>query len=101
MKHILDYDILKEWGFVWAAKQDFGSGDVVTSYLKEKSFETDAHGFRSITLTMLPHQNFNIHWIMSYLDADSSIDTLFRGRITSKTALECILKSCVFFKPRN
>ena len=101
MKHILDYDTLKDWGFIWATKQDFGNGDIVTSYLKEKSFETDAHGFRPITLTMCPHQNFNTHWIMSHLDSDSNIDTLFRGRITSKTTLKCILKSCVFFKPNG
>ena len=101
MKHILDYDTLKEWGFIWASKQDYGEGDVVTSYLKERSSETDAHNFRSITLTMYPHPNFNIHWIISYLDAETNIDTLFRGRILGKTALKCILKSCLFFKPNG
>ncbi|MFT6879117.1 MAG: hypothetical protein ACJARG_000041 [Arcticibacterium sp.] len=91
MEHILDYETLKEWGFIWATGRD----GIVTSYLKQKSTETDAHGFRPITLTMYPHPNLNIHWIMSYLDADSNIDTLFRGRITSKTVLKCILKSCI------
>ena len=99
MEHILDYDILQEWGFVSALTSDFGNGPVVTSYYKENTYGTDAHLYRSITLTMFPHDNFNVQWIMHSLDAKSPLDNVPRGTIENKTTLECILNSCIVFKP--
>lgn len=101
MRHILDYKILKEWGFVWSTKRTIAGVEYCTSYFKEKTDETDAHGFRSITLMMLPHPNYNAQWIMSYLDSKSQFDVLFRGRIADKYALNKILKSCIVFKPKK
>jgi len=101
MIHLIDYETLKEWGFVWATKVDYGHGDVVTSYIKKESYETDAHGFNSIILTMIPHPNVNKIWVIRYLDSGSGENILFKGIIKSKTTLKCILKSCLFFKPEN
>lgn len=101
MKHLLDYDILKEWGFAWATKKEYGDDDIVVSYLKAESFESDVHDFKSILLSLYPHSNFARYWMISYLGAKEKTDVLFRGRIEGKQDLECILKSCLIFKPRE
>ena len=104
MEHILNYEILQEWGFVWADKRKIGEKEVVISYFKKESYETDAHGFKPIVLMMFSHPNFSAQWIMQYLekdDDDSDDNTLFKGIITDDKALKQILKACVFFKPNK
>jgi len=101
MKHLLDYETLKEWGFTWATKRDFGKEDVVTSYYKATSTETDAHGLKPITLSMYPHPNFNVQWHLAYLNADLGYEVLFIGVINTKEALVQILSSCLVFKPKG
>ena len=100
MKHLLNYEILQEYGFVWASANDYGGKKIVDSYIKQDSSETDAHNFRPISLQMFYHPNFHSQWIMSYcIDKPDTIHTLFRGRIGNDKALKQILESCVVFKP--
>lgn len=94
MKHLLDEETLKKWGFVWACHSDFNGENIVTSYVKEDTSSTDAHEFRAIVFSMFFHLNFNVIWEMGYVGSD---DPLFKGCISSKDDLECILRSCVVF----
>ena len=47
MRHILDYDILQEWGFVWAAQNDDG---VVVVYATPDTLHTDMFFCKEIGL---------------------------------------------------
>lgn len=102
MKHLLDYELLKEWGFEWAIKTDFGDDkDVVNSYLKKDSGETDMHFFAPISLSFYPDPNLNIKWYLEYLGKHPGGRRLFKGSIKDNNTLRCILESCLVFKPTN
>ena len=92
MKHLLDYKILKEWGFIWAEKDDNG---VCTGYLKQDTSDTDMFGLMPIFLSVYCHPNLNMIWIMSVLSDDG--DVLFHGKINNKD-LNSILKACLIWK---
>lgn len=102
LTHLLDYDILREWGFVWASYKVMGEKKVVSCYVKLATHST-YHWFKRLTLSMHYDQNVAVKWIL-FRDGDeilNSKDTLFQGRIKGKIALSYIMKSCVIFKPNN
>ena len=98
MKHLLDYNLLQEWGFIWATRKDFGNGLIVTSYEKSSTSNTDAHGFKAIQLRLVIHLNFSHFYELSYSPYTGTNDILFRGVIRSKKTLDCVLRSCIVFK---
>jgi hypothetical protein len=100
MKHIINYDILKDWGFAWATTKEYPDGEIVVdSYLQKDTTHTDAHDFRDIILSLLYHPNFSPYWVLSYSNAETEFDVLFRGMIQDDKTLECILESCLVYKP--
>jgi hypothetical protein len=102
MKHLLDYDLLQDYGFIWVSKCDLGSNrDVVAIYLKEEDYGTDIHDFKPIVLQMIPNINVNTFWTMRYMTEEKHQEVIFSGIIKSKTALKHILESCVIFKPKK
>mgnify|MGYP003610974565 CR=1 FL=1 len=52
MKHILDYELLQEWGFEWAGKN---SEDYVILYMLTDKFCTDANYFNPVMIQLVPH----------------------------------------------
>ena len=97
MNHLLDYETLKSWGFIWATKMKTESGLVCTGYLIKQTNHTDMFGFCPISLSVYFHDNLNKIWMLFVLNDD--YDVLFKGQITSKTNLEKILKACLIWKP--
>lgn len=95
LKHILDYKLLKAWGFVWAEKRF--NGKIVTAYLA-KYTHTDMFGFDDIHIAYMPNQNVGNTWIISLLETKK---VLFEGVIPDKETLEVILKSTLIFKPNK
>lgn len=99
MKHILDYNILKEWGFTWAERRYFPSSKklVISYFLDESKIRTDMFSRQSFGLFLLPHPNISEYWILSPLERDE--EPLFKGQIKNDTALKHILESTLIFKP--
>ena len=95
MRHILDYDILQEWGFVWAAQNDDG---VVVVYATPDTWHTDMFFGKEIGLYLMPDNNTITKWHLCVL-GDVPGGDLFRGVINSKEDLECILRCTLIFKP--
>ena len=62
MKHILDYELLQEWGFEWAGKN---SEDYVVLYMLADKFYSDANYFKPVMIQLVPHPLFNYQWMLS------------------------------------
>ena len=99
MKHLIDYEILKDWGFEWGAKDNFNGEDICTLYILSDTGHTDMFGFEPIILQMFPDFTLGHIWVLSAFKKD--VKTLFTGVIGSKEALKQILKSCIVFKPNK
>ena len=98
MKHLLDYDVLKEYGFDWATTSK--TDQCVLSYIT-KFDHTDLHGFgSSIWLQRIPHPTFMWIWHLSVIDSGDST-VLFQGQIRNTKALKVILKSTLVFKKKK
>jgi hypothetical protein len=102
LKHILDYNVLKEWGFIWAEKTN---ENVVIFYVtKEPTLQTDAHGFRNISLMVVRTDSW-YRWLLSTVDCSKRYGKkdkgmiLFFGVIKDKESLKTILESTIMFKP--
>ena len=99
--HLLNYEILKKWGFMWATYQDYNGKSVVTSYVAETR-HTDLHNFQPIAISWFLGPNCNKIWFIDTLaDKKKDRSILFRGIINSDTALRYILSSTLIFKPNN
>lgn len=95
-KHLLNYKILQEWGFVWVIKTD----DIVTYYATIKFNHTDIFDLRNVSLMLL--DPVYKRWIIKILDKRKKVPltTLFYGRL-NKHNLETILEATLIFKPKK
>ena len=104
MKHLLDYELLKEWGFEWAVKREYAGEELVDSYIMLSSIHTDMFGFMPISLSFYQHENVNVIWVLSVVGAKdgggTKVDTLFKGKINNREDLLKILELCLVFKPK-
>jgi hypothetical protein len=96
-KHILNYKILQEWGFMWAIKRNDGC---VTSYCTKETYHTDMFDLRPLSLMFLD-ENFN-RWHLTILDddADAPLKDLFYGQLNDDN-LEIVLKAIMIWKPND
>lgn len=98
-KHLLNYDILQDWGFEWTYLVDINDEKVARSYfLAGDKMNTDYHRFCNLYVSFLPSPNGFIEWNICRTNRNES-ETLFRGKIDGDDSLETILKSVLIFKP--
>lgn len=97
MEHLIDYDILKKWGFVTASTITYNEKTFVDSYVTEKAPFTDFFAFNHIMMSVHPQPNIGYIWVISVMSKHDW--TIFKGKISGKVALQQILKSCIIFKP--
>lgn len=99
-RHLLNYNVLQEWGFQWASKAPEG---YVTSYLAPwMTFGDQFVG--SVIIMMVPDMNTTYKWNISdsgYGKKGTLRQDLFRGQIKDKNTLETVLKSVLIFKPKS
>ncbi len=91
LKHLLDYPLLQEWGFIWAGK----SGSVVLSYIVQHT-ESDMFCGGPVSISAIPHPNLGRMWFIHDMTND---ERLFSGRIRNKKDLESLLECILVFKP--
>lgn len=100
MKHLIDFNILKEWGFDWSSVENINGEQLVTGYIKTSTTESDFHSFKPLSLAMHSNLNINQYWILARISEEDH-DILFKGKINDIDALKCILDACVVFKPET
>lgn len=104
MKHILDYNLLQEWGFEWACKNNLNGEEYAVWYMLTDKYYSDANYFKPVMIQLVPHPLFGFQWMMYYKETGKKIkttDVIFRGIITSNVHLEHILESVIVYKPKR
>lgn len=100
MKHLIDYALLQEWGFIWCTIQNIDNEEVCTSYFLKEIQGSSIHNYNSIMLSVVPNDYFQHEWILSIAgDTTQYGGLLFRGCIRNAASLDIILGSCLIFKP--
>jgi len=101
LKHLINYKILQEWGFLWF---NYNSNDgTVIQYCTQRTMHTDLFFLQPIIMCLIPHPNLGSAWHIFYsIGTTSSIGeqiTLFQGRIENDSNLRAILESVYPIKP--
>lgn len=104
MKHILDYNLLQEWGFKWAMKGKLNGEEHAIWYMLTNKFYSEANYFKPVMIQLVPHPLFMFQWMIFYYEEGKETkptDVIFRGIIKNRDYLECILQSVIVYKPNK
>lgn len=92
--HKLDYELLKEWGFMWGERV----GSSVNSYYCDKP--NIYHSKSPIWIANRFDGTWDIYWALpKKIDKDTSI--IFRGPIPNSDYLKLVLDACIIEKPQQ
>ena len=94
LKHLINYKILQEWGFLWFNYCDDGT---VKQYCTQRTLHTDAFNLQPIIMCLFPHPNLGSAWHIFYSVGEQVV--LFQGRIENDNNLRAILESIYPHKP--
>lgn len=93
LTHILNYDILKEWGFVWGQNMD---GQVMNYYIERKyAFSHLAAG--NLLLSVYPDLCGNRKWALSLCNEKECVNLYF-GLIPNDEVLTMVLENTLVYK---
>ncbi len=99
LTHLIDYEILKEWGFEWGTYMIFNKQKIVTVYFIQDTSHTNKFLFQPVVLQWCSGKKWTI--LMLIEEKEKIQNVFFEGEITGKINLRTILKSVLVFKPKK